>query len=208
MGKTYESIKKIANEHGVQMVDLKFQDFPGQWQHFSMPVSMMDEALFEDGAGFDGSSIRGWQGINESDMLVIPDPDTAFIDPFMNPKTLSLICDVVNPLTKEKYSRCPRNITQKAEDYLKSTGIADTAFFGPAAEFFIFDNVQFELTQNSGFYFVDSKEGRWNSGADEAPNLGHKPPYKGGYFPVPPLDALNDIRAEMVMVMQECGLNV
>lgn len=208
MSQTYESIKKLVKDQEIKMVDLKFQDFPGQWQHFSMPVSMMDKDLFEEGAGFDGSSIRGWQGINESDMLVIPDPDSAFIDPFMEPKTLSLICDVVNPLTKEKYSRCPRNIAQKAEDYLKSTGLADTAFFGPEAEFFVFDNVQFDLTQNSAFYFVDSKEGRWNSGADEEPNLGHKPPYKGGYFPVPPLDALNDIRAEMVMVMQACGLNV
>ncbi len=208
MGKTYSDLLKLVKENEIKMLDLKFQDFPGQWQHFSMPISMMDEALFEEGAGFDGSSIRGWQGINESDMLVIPDPDSAFVDPFMTPKTLSLICDVVNPLTKEKYSRCPRNIAQKAEDYLRSTGIADQAYFGPEAEFFIFDNIQFEQTTNSAFYFVDSIEGRWNSGRDEEPNLGHKPPYKGGYFPVPPLDALNNIRAEMVMVMQECGLNV
>ncbi len=208
MGKTYADLLKLVKENEIKMVDLKFQDFPGQWQHFSMPISMMDETLFEEGAGFDGSSIRGWQGINESDMLVIPDPDSAFIDPFMTPKTLSLICDVVNPLTKEKYSRCPRNIAQKAEDFLRSTGIADQAFFGPEAEFFIFDNIQFEQTPNSAFYFVDSIEGRWNSGREENPNLGHKPPYKGGYFPVPPLDALNNIRAEMVMVMQESGLNV
>ncbi len=208
MSKTYADLLKMVKEYDIKMLDLKFQDFPGQWQHFSMPISMMDEDLLEEGAGFDSSSIRGWQGINESDMLVIPDPESAFIDPFMAPKTLSLICDVVNPLTKEKYSRCPRNIAQKAEDYLRSTGIADQAFFGPEAEFFIFDNIQFEQTPNSAFYFVDSVEGRWNSGREEEPNLGHKPPYKGGYFPVPPLDALNNIRAEMVMVMQECGLNV
>jgi glutamine synthetase len=203
-----ENIFKIIKEHKIKMVDLKFMDFPGQWQHFSVPVHELSESAFEEGFGFDGSSIRGWKSINESDMLVIPDPTTAFIDPFIEVPTLSLICDVYDPVTKEKYERCPRYIAQKAEAYLKSTGIADTAYFGPEAEFFIFDDVRFDQNAHEGYYHIDSIEGQWNSGRDEKPNLGYKPRYKEGYFPVPPTDSLNDIRNEMVLIMEQCGLQV
>lgn len=208
MAKTFADVKKLAEEHEAKILDLKFMDFPGLWQHFSLPISQLKEDLFEEGFGFDGSSIRGWQAINESDMIVIPDPDTALIDPFMEPTTLSMICDVYDPLTRQKYSRCPRNIAQKAEAYLKSTGIADVAYFGPEAEFFIFDDIRFDQNEHSGFYFVDSIEGRWNSGREENPNLGYKPRYKEGYFPVPPTDAFQDIRSEMILIMEACGLEV
>ncbi|CUU03392.1 L-glutamine synthetase [Candidatus Thermokryptus mobilis] len=203
-----ENIFRIIKEHKIKMIDLKFMDFPGQWQHFSVPVHELTESSFEDGFGFDGSSIRGWKSINESDMLVIPDPTTAFIDPFIEVPTLSLICDVYDPITKEKYERCPRYIAQKAEAYLKSTGIADVVYFGPEAEFFIFDNVRFDQNAHEGYYYIDSIEGQWNSGRDEKPNLGYKPRYKEGYFPVPPTDSLNDIRNEMVLIMEQCGLQV
>ncbi|RMH79329.1 MAG: type I glutamate--ammonia ligase [Calditrichaeota bacterium] len=208
MAKTFADVKKLAEEHEAKILDLKFMDFPGLWQHFSLPISQLKEDLFEEGFGFDGSSIRGWQAINESDMIVIPDPDTALIDPFMEPTTLSMICDVYDPLTRQKYSRCPRNIAQKAEAYLKSTGIADVAYFGPEAEFFIFDDIRFDQNEHSGFYFVDSIEGRWNSGREENPNLGYKPRYKEGYFPVPPTDAFQNIRSEMILIMEACGLEV
>ncbi|MFN3135994.1 MAG: type I glutamate--ammonia ligase, partial [Candidatus Kryptonium sp.] len=171
-------------------------------------VHELTEESFEEGFGFDGSSIRGWKSINESDMLVIPDPTTAFIDPFIEVPTISLICDVYDPITKEKYERCPRYIAQKAEAYLKSTGIADTVYFGPEAEFFIFDDVRFDQNAHEGYYYIDSIEGQWNSGRDEKPNLAYKPRYKEGYFPVPPTDSLNDIRNEMVLIMEQCGLEV
>jgi len=203
-----ENVFRIIKENKVKMVDLKFMDFPGQWQHFSVPVHELTEESFEEGFGFDGSSIRGWKSINESDMLVIPDPTTAFIDPFIEVPTISLICDVYDPVTKEKYERCPRYIAQKAEAYLKSTGIADTAYFGPEAEFFIFDDVRFDQNSHEGYYYIDSIEGQWNSGRDERPNLAYKPRYKEGYFPVPPTDSLNDIRNEMVLIMEQCGLQV
>ncbi|CUS80475.1 L-glutamine synthetase [Candidatus Kryptobacter tengchongensis] len=203
-----ENVFRMIKEHKVKMVDLKFMDFPGQWQHFSVPVHELTEKSFEEGFGFDGSSIRGWKSINESDMLVIPDPTTAFIDPFIEVPTISLICDVYDPLTKEKYERCPRYIAQKAEMYLKSTGIADTVYFGPEAEFFIFDDVRFDQNAHEGYYYIDSIEGQWNSGRDEKPNLAYKPRYKEGYFPVPPTDSLNDIRNEMVLIMEQCGLEV
>lgn len=199
---------KMIKDHGVKMVDFKFMDFPGQWQHVSVPVSRLEESSFEDGFGFDGSSMRGWKPINESDMLIIPDPSTAFIDQFIAAKTLSLICDVYDPLTKERYERCPRSIAQKAEAYLKSTGIADTAFMGAEAEFFIFDDIRFDTDEHSSYYYVDSVEGRWNSGRDEMPNLGYKPRYKEGYYPVPPTDHLQDIRNEMVLNMIAAGLDV
>jgi glutamine synthetase len=205
---TVSEVLKLTEERAVKVVDFKFMDFPGLWQHFSVPTAELSEDSFESGFGFDGSSIRGWQAINESDMLVIPDPETAIIDPFMQHTTLSLICNVVDPITKEKYSRDPRNIAQKAEAYLKSTGIADTAYFGPEAEFFIFDDVRFDQTVNMGFYQVDSVEGRWNTARNEGPNLGYKPRYKEGYFPVPPTDSLQDIRSEMMLTMIECGLDV
>lgn len=208
MPKSFADVKKLAEKYDAKILDFKFMDFPGLWQHFSTPISTLTEDLFTEGLGFDGSSIRGWQVINESDMLVIPDANSAMIDPFMQTTTLSLICDVHDPLTKEKYSRCPRSIAQKAEAYLKSTGIADIAYFGPEAEFFIFDDVRFDQTPNSGYYYLDSIEGRWNSGRDEGPNLAYKPRYKEGYFPVPPTDAFQDIRSEMVMTMIACGLDV
>ena len=206
-----DDIKKVLSfvkDNNIQFVDFKFMDFPGQWQHFTVPVSQFDEDSFDDGYGFDGSSIRGWKVINESDMLIIPDPTTMFLDEFVEAPTISLICDVHEPGTKEKYSRCPRNIAQKAEAYLKSTGLADTVFFGPEAEFFVFDDVRFDSKPNGSFYNVDSVEGRWNSGRDEGPNLAYKPRYKEGYFPVPPTDSLMDLRNEMVLAMQRTGIHV
>ena len=208
MTKTPQDALKLAKDSGAKILDLKFMDFPGLWQHFSTPIAALTEESFEEGFGFDGSSIRGWQAINESDMLVMPDPKTAIIDPFLTPATLSLICDIVDPLTKQKYSRCPRSIAQKAEAYLKSTGIADIAYFGPEAEFFILDEARFDQTPNSGYYFLDSVEGAWNSGKAEAPNLAYKPRYKEGYFPVPPHDAFHNMRSEMVLTMLACGIEV
>jgi glutamine synthetase len=199
---------KTMKDEGVKMIDFKFMDLPGQWQHFSVPADKLEESSFEEGFGFDGSSIRGWKAINESDMLIIPDASTAFIDKFIEIKTLSLICDVHDPLTKEKYERCPRSIAQRAEAYLKSTGLADTAYFGAEAEFFIFDDVRFDTNEHSSYYYVDSVEGRWNSGRDEGPNLGYKPRYKEGYFPVPPTDQMQDIRNEMTANLIAVGLDV
>lgn len=197
-----------AKENKLEFVDLKFLDLPGVWQHFTVPVSELKEESFEEGFGFDGSSIRGWQPIHASDMLVIPDPQTAVIDPFLECPTLSLICNVVDPVTKEYYTRDPRYVAQKAEKYLMSSGIGDTAYFGPEAEFFVFDDVRFEQKQNTGFYIIDSIEGFWNTGRDEAPNLGYKPRYKEGYFPVPPSDSLQNIRSEMVLELQKLGIQI
>jgi glutamine synthetase len=207
-GSAIAQVFKLVKDEGVTMVDFKFMDLPGQWQHFSVPISKLEEDSFEEGFGFDGSSIRGWKAINESDMLIVPDPTTAIIDKFIEAKTISLICDVYDPLTKEKYERCPRNIAQKAEAYLNSTGIADTAFFGPEAEFFIFDDIRFNTNEHESYFFLDSVEGRWNSGRDEMPNLGYKPRYKEGYFPVPPTDQLNDLRNEMTANLIAMGLDV
>ena len=203
-----QSVLAYIKANKIQFVDFKFMDFPGQWQHFTVPVSQFNEGSFEDGYGFDGSSIRGWKAINESDMLIIPDPTTMFLDPFVKAPTISLICDVFEPATKEKYSRCPRNIAQKAEAYLKSTGIADTVYFGPEAEFFVFDDVRFDSGPNYSFYSVDSVEGKWNSGREENPNLGYKPRFKEGYFPVPPTDQLMDLRNEMVLNLESLGIEV
>lgn len=211
MAQTKSNIQKVLDfvkSNKIKFIDFKFMDFPGQWQHFTVPSTHFDADSFVDGYGFDGSSIRGWKTINESDMLIIPDPDTMFVDEFIEAPTVSMICDVYEPATKEKYSRCPRHIAQKAEAYIKSTNIADTVFFGPEAEFFVFDDVRFDSKPNSSFYFVDSVEGRWNTGADEGPNLGYKPRYKEGYFPVPPTDSLNDLRNEMVMNLMNAGLDV
>jgi glutamine synthetase len=183
-------------------------DFPGLWQHFTVPISELEEASFEDGFGFDGSSIRGWQPIHASDMLVVPDSATAQIDPFFKEPTLVLIGNIVDPVTRESYSRDPRYITQKAETYLKSTGIGETAYFGPEAEFFIFDNIQFESSSNRAFYEIDSIEGVWNTGRNEEPNLGYKPRHKGGYFPVPPMDKFQDLRTEMVLVLESLGIDI
>ena len=198
----------LARDQHAQMVDFKFVDLPGTWQHFTMPIADLEPDVFEDGLGFDGSSIRGWQEIDESDMLVVPDPTTAVMDPFMAAPTLSLICSVEDPITRQPYLRDPRGVAQRAQAYLLRTQLADTAFFGPEAEFFIFDNIRFDQQAHLGFYEIDSQEGRWNSGSADGPNLGYKPDYKGGYFPVPPTDSLQDIRTEMVQTMLNCGLDV
>ncbi|GAB4265240.1 MAG: type I glutamate--ammonia ligase [Deferrisomatales bacterium] len=203
-----KAVMEFAKENECKFVDIKFLDFVGLWQHFALPVQELDESVFEDGLGFDGSSIRGWQPIHASDMLVIPDPTTAKIDPFPKERTLSLIGNIFDPITREPYSRDPRYIAQKAEAYLKSTGLGDTAYFGPEAEFFVFDDVRFDQTHNSAFYFIDSDEGRWNTGRDENPNLGYKPQYKEGYFPVPPTDSLVDLRREMVLELLNLGIPV
>ena len=205
---TPKEVLEMAKENNVKMVDLRFMDFPGLWQHFSVPISELDESSFEDGYGFDGSSIRGWQPIHASDMLVIPDANTAKIDPFYQATTLVLICNIVEPMTHEPYTRDPRNIAQKAESYLKSTGIGDTAYIGPEAEFFIFDDIRFESTRYGAFYEIDSIEGNWNTGRDEGPNLGYKPRHKEGYFPVPPMDKFQDLRTEMVLTLEELGIAI
>ncbi|TEB11563.1 type I glutamate--ammonia ligase [Pelotomaculum propionicicum] len=204
--KTAKDVLAFAKEKDVKMVDVKFIDLPGMWQHFSVPIQEFDENTFEEGLGFDGSSIRGFRVINESDMILIPDPTTACIDPFCKATTLSIICNVVDPITGERYNRDPRNIAQKAEEYLISTGIADQSFWGPEAEFFIFDDIRFDQNQHSGYYYIDSVEGIWNSGRAEGPNLGYKPRYKEGYFPVAPTDSQQDLRTEMVLTMLEAGI--
>src|SRR5574341_5307 len=208
MAKNPKEVMEYAREHGAKLVDLKFMDFLGTWQHFTTPLHEVPEETFEEGLGFDGSSIRGWQAIHASDMLVIPDATTAVMDPFTQTPTLSLICSIVDPITKEKYTRDPRNIAQKAEAYLKSTGIADTSYFGPEAEFFIFDDIRYDFRENCGYYYFDSVEGQWNTGAEEKPNLGYKARYKEGYFPVPPTDSMMDIRTEMVLTMEKVGIAV
>ena len=203
-----KDVMKFAKEKGSKFADFKFMDFPGIWQHFTVPISQLEESSFEDGFGFDGSSIRGWQAIHASDMLIIPDAATAVMDPFTAVPTISFICNIVDPITKEKYTRDPRNIAQKAEAYLKSTGIADTSYFGPEAEFFIFDDIRYDSQTNCSYYYIDSVEGQWNTGRVENPNLGYKPRYKEGYFPVPPTDSMNDLRSEMVLVMEQVGIAV
>jgi len=205
---TPKEVLEFAKKNKVEVVDLKFVDLPGLWQHFSISTNELTEELFEEGIGFDGSSIRGFQTIDESDMLLFPDPDTAFLDPFSSHPTLNLICNVKDPVTGEAYSRDPRYVAQKAEKYLKSTGIADTSYWGPEIEFYILDNVRFDQSYNYGFYYIDSEEGFWNSGNGEKPNLGYKPRYKEGYFPVPPMDHLQDIRSEMLRTLEKCGVVV
>src|SRR6202167_5622087 len=200
---------ELAKKHDVKYVDLKFIDFPGVWQHTTIPVNRLDPGLFEDGLAFDGSSIRGWQPINASDMVMIPDADTAQIDPFYSTPTMSLVCSIFDPITKQPYSRDPRHIAKKAEAYLKQTGIGDTAFMGPEAEFFIFDDVRFDHSQpNAGYYYLDSVEGAWNSGREEFPNLGYKTRHKEGYFPVPPTDTLAELRQTIMTTLQETGIEV
>uniref|UniRef100_A0A7C4RND7 Glutamine synthetase n=1 Tax=Desulfatirhabdium butyrativorans TaxID=340467 RepID=A0A7C4RND7_9BACT len=197
-----------AKENNVKVVDLRFMDFLGIWQHLSVPIGALEESSFEDGFGFDGSSIRGWQPINASDMLVIPDASTAKIDPFFEVPTLVLIANVVDPTTLTPYSRDPRFVAQKAEAYLKSTGIGDVAYIGPEAEFFIFDDIRFESSTHRAFYEIDSVEGTWNTGRDECPNLGYKPRLKEGYFPVPPMDKFQDLRTEMMLTLESLGIEV
>ncbi len=200
---------ELAKKNNAVMVDLRFTDWPGTWQHCSFPLAEITEDVFEDGLGFDGSSIRGWQAINESDMLMVPDPATAFMDPFFEHPTLVLTCNIVDPITKQPYSRDPRFIARKAEQYLAQSGIGDTAYVGPEAEFFVFNDARFSTGSNHGFYEIDSVEAVWNSGRDEeGGNLAYKPRHKEGYFPVPPSDSLQNLRTEMVLVMQQIGLTV
>jgi len=199
---------KYSKDNQLEFIDLKFTDIPGLWQHITIPIHLLDEDLLTGGVGFDGSSIRGFQPINESDMLIKPDPGTAFIDPFTADPTLSLICNVKDPITQIPYSRDPRNIGQKAERYLSICGIADQVFFGPEPEFYIFDDIRFEQSYNTSFHRIDSKEGFWNSARDEGPNLGYKPRFKEGYFPVPPTDSLQNLRAQMCKVMARVGIPV
>ena len=201
-------VVRLCEEEGVEIVDFRFCDLPGLMQHFSAPVHQLTEEGFEDGYGFDGSSIRGFQQIQESDMILVPDPNTAVIDPFRQHKTLNVNCFVRDPLTGEPYSRDPRYVAKKAEDYLTSTGLADTAYFGPEAEFYIFNDVRFHQDQHSSSYAVDSVEGIWNSARDEQPNLGFKPRTKEGYFPVPPMDHFQDLRSEMILTMERMGIEI
>jgi len=204
---TAKEVLDFAKKNKAVMVDLKFVDFPGTWQHFTIPIEELTDTVFTEGSGFDGSSIRGWQAIQNSDMMVVPDPDTAVMDPFTNVPTLSMICNVVDPITRENYSRDPRNVAQKAEKYLKQTKIGDISYWGPEAEFFIFDHARYDQDSHSGYYFIDSDEGIWNAGK-EGTNLGNKPRHKEGYFPVPPVDTQLDIRSEMVLEMQKTGIMV
>jgi glutamine synthetase len=210
--RTSSDVLKLIKDRGIEVIDVRFCDLPGLMQHFSIPAHELEAEVFDDGLGFDGSSIRGFQEIQESDMLLIPDPNTAVIDPFRQHPTLNINAFVRDPVTGESYSRDPRYIAQKAESYLVSTGIADTAYFGPEAEFYIFDSVRFDQNQYSGYYFLDSVEGVWNSGRDReldgTPNLGYKPRYKEGYFPVPPMDQFQDLRSEMVRVLEEVGVHI
>ncbi|MFA5115471.1 MAG: type I glutamate--ammonia ligase [Candidatus Omnitrophota bacterium] len=205
---------KLIKDKNIKIVDLKFNDLPGLWQHFSIPASELSEmdditrSIWVDGIGFDGSSIRGFQKIQESDMILIPDPATAIVDPVCEVPTLSLICDIYDPLTRKPYTRDPRYIAKKAEKYLKDSGVGDTVYFGPEAEFFLFNDVRFDQTENSGYYFLDSAEGDWNTGRQESPNLGYKIRFKEGYFPVPPHDSLQDVRSKIILKMIESGINV
>ena len=201
-------VLKLIRDNGIEIIDFRFCDLPGLMQHFSSPAHELTEDVFEEGLGFDGSSIRGFQEIQESDMILIPDPSTAVVDPFVRHPTLNLNCFVRDPVTGEPYSRDPRYVARKAEDYLRSTGLADTAYFGPEAEFYIFNDVRFGQDQHSAMYAVDSIEGIWNSSKDENPNLGFKPRYKEGYFPVPPMDHFQDIRSEMVLMMEKLGITI
>ncbi len=206
--RTPAEVLRLAQDEGIEIVDLRFCDLPGLTQHFSVPAHQLTEDVFEEGFGFDGSSIRGFQEIQESDMILLPDPDTAVVDPFRQHPTLNLNCFVHDPVTGESYSRDPRYVAKKAEGYLTSTGIADTAYFGPEAEFFIFDDVRFSQDQRSASYSVDSIEGIWNADRDEEPNLGFKPRYKEGYFPVPPMDHFQDLRSEMILTMERLGIEI
>ncbi len=208
------NVARLVKENNIQIVDLKFNDLPGLWQHFSIPTAELTEiddpmtSIWEEGIGFDGSSIRGFQKIQESDMILLPDPKTAVVDPVCEVPTLSVLCDIYDPITKKPYSRDPRYVAKKAEEFLRTTGFADTSYYGPEYEFFIFNDIRFDQTENCGYYFIDSNEGEWNSGRDEKPNLGYKPRYKEGYFPVPPHDSLQDLRSRMILKMLEAGIKV
>jgi len=198
----------FAKKHNAEMIDLKFVDMLGTWQHCSYPVATSDESIFEEGLGFDGSSIRGWQEIHQSDMMAVCDPNTAVIDPFFAKPTVSVLANIVDPETREDYVKCPRHIARRAAAYLKESGVGDTCYVGPEPEFFIFDEVRYEQNQHTGYYQIDSVEGAWNTARFEEPNLGYKPSFKGGYFPVSPTDTYHDLRGEMVYEMMKVGINV
>jgi glutamine synthetase len=199
---------EFAKKNNAKMADLKFVDLLGAWQHCTFPLEVWDEGTFVEGVGFDGSSIRGWQGIHVSDMMAVPDPDTAVLDPFFKEPIVSVIADIVDPVTRKNYTRDPRHIAKKGAEYLKKTGLADTCYIGPEPEFFIFDEVRYEQNQHTGMYMIDSVEGSWNTARFEEPNLGYKPSFKGGYFPVSPTDTYHDLRTEMVLEMQKVGIVV
>lgn len=202
-----KNVLNLIKEKEVKFVDLRFTDPLGKWQHVTFDLSLVDDDFLVNGTMFDGSSIAGWKAINDSDMTLVPDCATAFIDPFFAQTTLTLFCDVTEPTTGQSYGRCPRSIAKAAEKYMASTGVGDTAYFGPEAEFFIFDDARFDTQMNKGFYYLDSTEGAYNSGTEyENGNLGHRPGVKGGYFPVPPVDSAQDIRSEMLAVMGELGI--
>lgn len=209
-----QGVHKLIKQHKVEIVDLKFNDLPGLWQHFSMPVAELAEiydpvqSIWAEGIGFDGSSIRGFQKIQESDMILMLDPKTAVLDPVCEVPTLSIICDIYDPLSKKPYTRDPRYIAKKAANYVRAKGIADKSYWGPEMEFFLFNDVRYDQTENAGYYFVDSSEGEWNSGKDEKPNLGYKPRFKEGYFPVPPHDSLQDLRSRIILTMMRAGIEV
>jgi glutamine synthetase len=208
MVKTPREFFEFAKQHNAEMVDLKFCDLLGTWQHCTFPLETWDEGTFQEGVGFDGSSIRGWQGIHVSDMLAIPDATTAQLDPFFREPTVSVIANVVDPVSKEEYSRDPRHVARKVTEYLAKTGVADVCYIGPEPEFFIFDEVRYEQNEHRGFYEIDSVEGAWNTARFEEPNLGYKPSFKGGYFPVSPTDTYHDLRGEMVYELRKVGITV
>ena len=207
-GTSPADVIRKAKDAGVQVVDVRFCDLPGTWQHFSVPVKELTESVFEEGLGFDGSSIRGFQAINESDMLLMPDAASAFVDPCLKVPTLALICDIVDPVTGGPYSRDPRYVARQAEEYLIKSGIATTAYYGPEAEFYIFNSVRYDQNAHEGYYHIDSEEGVWNSGANGQPNLGHRPRHKEGYFPVPPTDRLQDLRSKIMLGLMAAGVEV
>src|SRR5579871_3851919 len=205
---TAQDVLKSIKDNSVRMVDLRFADLPGAWQHFSVPPGALNEDAMSEGIGFDGSSIRGFQEIQESDMLVVPDPATAFLDPFTEARTLVLICNIRDPITGQNYSRDARHIAQKAESYLQSTGVGDASYFGPELEHFVFNGVRYDQSTNYGYYEIDAVEANWNASGKNGPGLGHKLRPKEGYFPVPPADALQDARTSMVSTLERLGIPV
>ena len=205
---TPKELMSKTKDLDIKMIDLRFTDMPGTTHHITIPIKFLNEDLFTNGVGFDGSSVRGFQSIEKSDMTMVPDITTAYIDPFYSEKTIAFYCYIVDPVTYESYSKDPRYIAKKAEEYLKSSGMGETAYFGPEAEFFIFNDVKYDSGSNFAFHEVDSGEGAWNTGREESPNLGHKPRHKEGYFPLPPVDSMHDVRTEMVIIMENIGINV
>ncbi|MFN3466486.1 MAG: type I glutamate--ammonia ligase [Candidatus Brocadiales bacterium] len=203
-----KEVIELCRQKDIKVIDLRFSDLLGKWHHFSIPTRELTEKVFEEGLGFDGSSIRGWVPIHMSDLVAIPIAETAMIDPFLDAPTLILQCEIMEPIPKKNYTRDPRYIARKAESYLKSTGIADTSYFGPEAEFFIFDSIRFDQQPHHAYYYIESSEGKWNTGQDERPNLGYKIAFKEGYFPVPPSDTLQNVRSEMMLIMEKCNIKI